>query len=143
MITTRRIATALALAGAAFILYIGIGYLTVPQSIAPSFGLPAWPSGDAEAFMNLKGVRDVASGILFLALLATGQRFATGIAMLAMSVVPLGDMLTILRWDGSTTTAITVHGFTAALVFLAGVLFVREGRTPATATAPTRVATHA
>lgn len=127
--TRIRINTALALIGAAFILYIGVSYLIDPASTAPGFGLPAWPHGQAAAFMNLKGVRDTTSGVVILALLATRQRFALGVTMLALTLTPVGDMLTVLTHHGSVATALSVHGLTAVLVILTGVLLVREGRT--------------
>jgi hypothetical protein len=124
--TRTRIATALVLIGVAFILYIGLGYVLAPNSMAPGFGLPAWPQGESSAFMTLKGVRDISSGVVLLALLLTRQRFALGIAMLAVAVTPVGDMLTVLNNHGSVTTALSVHGLTAALVAATGVLLVRE-----------------
>ncbi|MGF0317132.1 DUF4267 domain-containing protein [Nocardia fluminea] len=130
--TTSRIATALSLLGGLFIIYVGINYLIVPETTAAGFGLPAVPEGDAVAFLNLKGVRDVVSGLVILGLLATKQRFALGVAMLANSLTPFGDMATVLSWHGSTATALGVHGFTAVLVALAGVLLLREGRVNAT-----------
>ena len=124
--TRTRIATALVLIGVAFILYIGLSYVLAPNSMAPGFGLPAWPQGESSAFMTLKGVRDISSGVVLLALLLTRQRFALGIAMLAVAVTPVGDMLTVLNNHGSVTTALSVHGLTAALVAATGVLLVRE-----------------
>jgi hypothetical protein len=94
--TRIRINTALALIGAAFILYIGVSYLIDPASTTPGFGLPARPHSQAAAFMNLEGVRDITSGVVILALLATRQRFALGVTMLALSLTPIGDMLTAL-----------------------------------------------
>ncbi|KAA8888263.1 DUF4267 domain-containing protein [Nocardia colli] len=137
--TTARIATALSLAGAAFILYIGISYLFTPDAIAPGFGLPAWPDGDAAAFMNLKGVRDTVFGILILVLLAAKQRYALGIATLVIALVPVGDMLTVLSWSGSSAAAFGIHGLTAALVFLTGALLLREHQL-ATKTTPEPIA---
>ncbi|NEW40383.1 DUF4267 domain-containing protein [Nocardia cyriacigeorgica] len=136
-----RINTGLSLLGAAFILYIGISYLITPETIATGFGLPAWPEGEASAFMNLKGVRDTASGVLILALLATGHRHALGIALLAMSLVPIGDMLTVLSWDGSTAIALGVHGLTAAWVAVTGGLLLREPRVQRTDSISHRPAT--
>ncbi|MEV6555394.1 DUF4267 domain-containing protein [Nocardia sp. NPDC051756] len=124
--TTSRIATALSLAGAAFILYIGLSYLLTPDTIAPGFGLPAWPDGDAAAFMNLKGVRDTVFGVLILVLLAAKQRYALGIATLVIALVPVGDMLTVLSWSGSSAAAFGIHGLTAAVVFLTGGMLLRE-----------------
>lgn len=121
-----RLATGLSLLGAAFILYIGIGYLVGPATMAPGFGLPAWPEGDAVAFMQLKGVRDTVSGLIILALLLAGQRYALGIVTLVVALIPLGDMVTVLQWDGSTATAFGIHGLTAAAVALTGGLLLWE-----------------
>ncbi|MEU7140087.1 DUF4267 domain-containing protein [Nocardia sp. NPDC046473] len=124
--TISRIATTLSLIGAAFILYIGLSYLLTPDTTAPGFGLPAWPTGDATAFMNLKGVRDTVLGVLILVLLAAKQRYALGIVTLVIALVPVGDMLTVLSWHGSPAAAFGIHGLTAALVFLTGGLLLRE-----------------
>ncbi|WP_431967769.1 DUF4267 domain-containing protein [Nocardia sp. bgisy134] len=124
--TISRIATVLSLIGAAFILYVGLSYVIAPDSVAPGFGLPAWPDGEAAAFMNLKGVRDIASGLVILALLAAKQRYALGIATVVIALIPFGDMLTVLRWDGSAGAAFGIHGLTAALVALTGALLIRE-----------------
>ncbi|MEV0245350.1 DUF4267 domain-containing protein [Nocardia sp. NPDC050712] len=136
-----RLATVFSLIGAAFILYIGISYLITPETIATGFGLPAWPEGDAVAFMNLKGVRDTVSGILILVLLATKQRYALGITTLVIALIPLGDMLTVFSWDGSAATALGIHGLTAVFVALTGGLLIRESRTaPAPARVPAPIA---
>ncbi|MFE7744509.1 DUF4267 domain-containing protein [Nocardia sp. NPDC057455] len=124
--TLSRITTVLSLIGAAFILYIGISYLFAPDTIAPGFGLPAWPEGDAAAFMTLKGVRDTVFGLLILALLGLRQRYALGIVTLVVALVPVGDMLTVLSWNGSAAAAFGIHGLTAVLVALTGGLLLRE-----------------
>ncbi|WP_327109861.1 DUF4267 domain-containing protein [Nocardia sp. NBC_01730] len=54
------------------------------------------------------------------------RRYALGIATLVIALVPIGDMLTVLSWSGSTATAFGVHGLTAVLVALTGVLLIRE-----------------
>jgi hypothetical protein len=124
--TISRIATAFSLIGAAFIIYIGISYLVTPETTATGFGLPAWPSGDAVAFLNLKGVRDIVSGLIILVLLATKKRYALGIVTLVSALVPVGDMLTVLSWGGSTAAAFGIHGLTALFVAVTGVLLIRE-----------------
>ncbi|GAA5041658.1 DUF4267 domain-containing protein [Nocardia callitridis] len=129
---TTRIATALALLGAVFILYIGLSYLIAPETTATGFGLPEWPTGDAVAFMNLKGVRDTVSGIAILALLAARQRYALGILTLVIALIPIGDMITVLSWNGSPAAAFGIHGVTAVLVALTGTLLLREHKTAAT-----------
>ncbi len=127
-IATSRLATVLSLIGAAFILFVGVGYLIAPQSMSDSFGLPAAPEGPAEGFLNVKGVRDVVTGLILLALLASRQRRALGIATLTIALIPAGDMTTILIRHGSTSTALGVHGLTAVMVAVTGVLLLRETR---------------
>lgn len=126
MTTVRRIATVLSLSLAAFILYFGIGYLIAPEWIATGFGLPVWPTGEAAAFSNLKGIRDTVCGIVVLVLLALGQRYALGVVMLGFALIPVGDMLTVLLHNGSAAAAFGIHGLTAVLVALTGGLLIRE-----------------
>ncbi|WP_328401744.1 DUF4267 domain-containing protein [Nocardia sp. NBC_00403] len=121
-----RLGTAGAVMGAAFIIAVGAGYLLAPQAMAPGFGFTDWPHGEANGFLNVKGVRDVVSGLILLALLAAGQRRAVGVATLTVALIPTGDMLTILLRHGSTATALSVHGLTAALVAASGALLLRR-----------------
>ncbi|GAA2093971.1 DUF4267 domain-containing protein [Kitasatospora saccharophila] len=111
--------------------YIGISFLVSPESTASGFGLPVWPQGEAAAFLNLKGIRDLVSGLVPLALLLTGHRRALGWALLAESVTPFGDAVTILARHGSTATAFGVHFATAVFVVVTAVLLLTErgGRT--------------
>ncbi|WP_063038529.1 DUF4267 domain-containing protein [Nocardia pseudovaccinii] len=121
-----RLGTAGAVLGAGFIMSVGGGYLLAPQRMAPDFGFTDWPRGEAVGFLNVKGVRDVVTGLIVLALLAGGQRRAVGVAVLTIALIPTGDMLTILVRRGSTATALSVHGLTAALVAASGALLLRR-----------------
>ncbi|MGW6137844.1 DUF4267 domain-containing protein [Streptomyces sp. NPDC055140] len=124
--TVKHFAGALAALGAAFIIYIGLSYLIAPQDTAPDFGVPTWPRHDGTAFLAVKGVRDIATGLVILVLLLTGQRRALGWAMAAITFVPAGDMAIVLSNGGSAATAYGVHGATAACVALTAVLLLRE-----------------
>ncbi|MEV0332091.1 DUF4267 domain-containing protein [Nocardia sp. NPDC050717] len=127
-----RIATALALVTGVFIIYTGITFLIDPVATASGFGLPAWPEGEAAGFLNVKGDRDIASGLVILALVALRQRLALGVAMLAMTAAPFGDMLIVLSRGGSTALAFGMHGVAAAIVATSGILLLREHRKSAT-----------
>jgi hemerythrin-like domain-containing protein len=127
-VRTSRAGTGLALATGLGISYVGLSYLLDPSGTAPGFGLPSWPSGDAAGWMNIKGARDLGTGLAVLALLARGKREALGLVMLAFSTIPAGDMLTVLSRHGSKATAFGVHGLTAAAVLASGVLLLRAAR---------------
>lgn len=123
------VGTVLAVVGSFFIIYVGANYLLAPQSTAPDFGLPSWPRGEGSGFLAVKGVRDIASGLVILAVLATGNRRALGWVMLATALTPIGDMLIVLLSSGVPATAFGVHGATATAVILAGALLLSDSRT--------------
>ncbi|WP_440901271.1 DUF4267 domain-containing protein [Actinosynnema sp.] len=119
------VATTLTVAAALSIIVIGGLYLLAPQRIASTFGLPTWPREPGETgWLNLKGVRDVVSGLVILIPLALGHADLTGYVLLAAALTPLGDMLTILRHRGNRALAYGMHGGTAVVVALAGVLLL-------------------
>ena len=107
------------------IMSIGVMYLARPASVMPSFGL-ALPRNEAgmSPWVRLKGSRDLASGLLVLALVAWGDHVLLGIALAILAIIPIGDMTVILAAKGSTRTAVTVHGLTAALLILAAILLM-------------------
>ncbi|BAJ27482.1 MULTISPECIES: DUF4267 domain-containing protein [Kitasatospora] len=108
--------------------YVGVSYLFAPEQTASGFGMPVWPRGEAADFLTVKGVRDVVSGLVPLALLLTGHRRALGWALLAESVTPFGDATTILLHHGSTATAFGVHAATAVFVVVTAALLLTERR---------------
>jgi hypothetical protein len=110
------------------IIGIGARFLIAPAAGAAGFGVAAPAAGPAGAYLAVKGVRDIASGLVVLALLATGPRRAVGAALLALTVVPLGDAAIVLRHGGSRATAYGVHGATAAVLVAVGLLLLGRGR---------------
>jgi hypothetical protein len=136
----KHLATGLAILGGIFIIYIGVSYLLNPQTAAAGFGVPTWPHRDGTAFLAVKGVRDIATGLVVFALLLTGHRRALGWAMLALAFVPAGDMVIVLSQGGSPATAFGIHGLTAAAVVVSAALLLRERPIPAAISASTRPA---
>jgi hypothetical protein len=133
-LTRSTIGTALAVVGSLFIIYVGVSYLLAPQTNAAQFGLPSWPHGSDAAFLSVKGLRDLVSGLVILVVLVTASRRALGWVLLAAAVTPVGDMIIVLANGGSASTAVGVHGSTAAAVLLGAVLLLtapgRAGRPP-------------
>ena len=115
-------AIGMALLVAAGIIVIGTMYLIDPRAATQSFGLPLPEDGANIAWwLRLKGVRDIVSGLLVLALVVWGVPRIVGIALLIEAMIPAGDMSLILAANGSTKTAFGIHGLTAALMILAAV----------------------
>jgi uncharacterized membrane protein len=111
---------------AAAIIVIGCFYLLSPQQITGSFGLklPA-PDADTRAWLRLKGIRDLASGLLVLTLMATTGARSVGIALLVLAITPLGDMSIILGSGGSKSKAVSIHGVTCAAMLVVGLFLIK------------------
>jgi hypothetical protein len=104
------------------IIVLGTQYVVTPWATTRSFGLPR-PADDAvtAAWLRLKGVRDIASGLAVFALMVWGGPRLVGLILIVEAVIPLGDMSVILAANGSPKSAFGIHGFTALLMLLVGV----------------------
>ncbi|MFF2503100.1 DUF4267 domain-containing protein [Streptomyces sp. NPDC058067] len=129
----KKINTVLAAAFILFILWFGSEFILIPETVAPTFGLPSWPSGDGGGFLIVKGTRDVVMALVLGVLLVTGHRRALGWAMLVEAFAAYGDMTNVLAHHGSVATALGVHCLTATLMVVNGLLILRETRTVAAA----------
>lgn len=121
MILTAEILTAL---GALGILFIGFRYVLAPFASAPTFGLPDWPKETFQSWLNLKGVRDIGTGLLTIAMLLTATQSTLGVFLLVIAVIPAGDMLVVLRYGGSRPLAYGMHGGTSAALVLLGLVLL-------------------
>ncbi|AXB47234.1 DUF4267 domain-containing protein [Amycolatopsis albispora] len=122
----QKIANAIVLVVGLGIIYVGANFLLGPDAAATGYGVPASSAGDAGAYLAVKGIRDVASGLVLLTLMALGQRRAMGWVLLAMTVIPLTDGLIVLTHDGSVAAAFGWH-FSTAAVMLVGVSLILSG----------------
>jgi hypothetical protein len=107
------------------IIVIGCFYLVSPERISGSFGLkPPASNADTRAWLRLKGIRDVASGLAMLTLMLTTDSRTVGIVLLVFTIIPFGDMSNILASGGRKATAFSVHGVTCAVMLFAGLLLI-------------------
>jgi hypothetical protein len=108
------------------ILFIGVRFLLAPRPSAAGYGVAVGPqAGDATAYLAVKGVRDVGSGLIAIALILAATPQALGWFMLSAAVMPIGDALIVLRYRGPKLTAYAVHGATAAVMVVAAALLLR------------------
>jgi hypothetical protein len=107
------------------IIVIGCFYLASPGRISGTFGLkPPASDADTRAWLRLKGIRDLASGLVVLAMMLTADGRAVGIALLVEAIIPLGDMSIILGSGGSKSKALSIHGVTCAVMLVVGLLLI-------------------
>lgn len=115
------IGLALVWIAAAGIIWVGIAYLTRSESMARNFGLHTLPPPSARAWWQLKGIRDVVSGLLAIVGVLAAPH-ALWILLLVSAITPLGDALVVLGNRGRVGAALGIHGATAALLVVAAVL---------------------
>jgi len=101
------------------IIFIGARFLFAPSVAAAGYGIAE--SVD-DAYLSVKGVRDIASGLIALVLLAARTPHLLGWFMVAASTIPIGDAVIVLRHDGSKAIALGVHAATAAVTLATAVL---------------------
>ena len=108
------------------IIIIGALYIASPEKMTGSFGLKL-PSSDpaTRAWLRLKGIRDIVSGLVILTLFITTNPRTVGIAFLVESLTAFGDMTNVLSSGGSKQAAFSIHGATFAVMVVTG-LFLTQ-----------------
>jgi hypothetical protein len=119
MTTIATAAFAVAVLGCVFILFIGARFLAAPRVAMAGFGVP---DDSLRALTNIKGVRDITSGVVPLVVLAAAGQHAFGWALLAAAITPIGDAVIVIRNGGTLRHALSVHAATAATLVVAGLL---------------------
>jgi hypothetical protein len=107
------------------IIVIGCFYLVSPERISGTFGLrPPASDADTRAWLRPKGIRDIASGLVVLAMMLAADRRVLGIVLLVEAIIPFGDMSINLASGGSKSRAFSVHGVTCAVMLVVGLSLI-------------------
>ena len=106
------------------IIYVGLAYLAKNEKNAAGFGLRTLPRPEARGWWQVKGIRDVTTGVLALTwiFLAPAQ---LGWLLLVLALIPAGDASIVMR-GGNPKTALGIHGLTA-VVMVIGSVFLLTG----------------
>lgn len=118
----------IALLSGVAITVIGLLYLIRPRMIAATFGLTSLPATDATPWLRLKGVRDLATGMVAGVLLLTAPAHVIGWALLAFVVIPIGDATTVIASQGKVSAAWGIHGSTALVMIVGSFLLLVGSR---------------
>lgn len=119
------IGSSLAAVIAIAVVFMGTSFFWAPQGAA-GFGIPNSPIEDPafRAWLRVKGVRDMTSGVCILILLAVGTPALLGGLMLALTLIPIGDAAIVLRNKGPKSAAYGIHAASAAVVLTAATLLL-------------------
>ncbi len=102
------------------IIVIGLRFFLFPVSSAAGYGITV--RDGRNAYLPVKGLRDLTYGVLGLVLLAVAGARPMGWFMAIAAIVPIGDTLIVLRHGGKKSIAFGVHLATAAAMLVAAAL---------------------
>ena len=101
------------------IIVLGFRFLLQPRQAMLDFGVAA---DNLRALTEIKGARDITSGVVLLVVLAAAGRVTFGWALIAAAITPAADALIVHTNGGKRATALGIHGLTAALLIVAGLV---------------------
>ena len=101
------------------IIAIGIRFILAPERATLDYGVAA---DNVRALTEIKGVRDITSGVVLLVVWAAAGRTTLGWALIAAALTAAGDALIVLTNEGKLSTVLGIHGITAALLVAAGLV---------------------
>ena len=112
-------ALVVALIACVAIIALGIRFLLAPRQATLGFGVGA---DSFRALTEIKGVRDITSGVVPLVAWAAAGRTTLGWVLVAAALTPTADALIVLSNGGKLSTALGIHGLTAGLLVAAGLV---------------------
>lgn len=111
----------------ALLVFIGIRFFAMPQVAETAYGINTQTNGDF-SFHYIKGVRDLVSGSMFIALLLMKQYRALGVMLLIGTLVPSVDLWVVSSHPGYETARIYPHLTAIILCLVLGWYYVRTPR---------------
>ena len=116
---------ALVIATIAAVAIIGLGarFILSPQRATLDYGVAP---DNIRALTEIKGIRDITSGAVVLAVWAGAGTHALGWALTFAALTALGDAVIVRTNGGKLATALGIHGLTAALLIAAGLVLALQ-----------------
>ncbi len=108
-----------AIIACAAIIAIGSRFLLQPRQATLAYGVAP---DNVRALTEIKGVRDITSGVVLLVVWVAAGRTALGWALVAAALTATADALIVLTNGGKLSTVLGIHGLTAALLVAAGLV---------------------
>jgi hypothetical protein len=110
---------------AAAIIFIGARFLAAPRVAAAGYGVsPDIDQPGVRAYLSVKGIRDITTGLLVIVVMTTHLPQLIGWVMLTATIIPIVDATIVLRSGGPKPTAYGVHGGTALVMLITTALLL-------------------
>lgn len=115
-------ALVISLLAAVGIIGLGVRFVLAPGAAMAGYGVSLDAPRALHALTDVKGIRDVTSGAVVLAVWAAAGTSALGWAIVAATLTPVADAIVVRTHGGTTAHALGVHGVTAVLMLAAGLV---------------------
>lgn len=112
-------ALVIAITAAVAIIGLGSRFILSPRKATLDYGVAP---DNVRALTEIKGLRDITSGAVVLAVWAGAGTKALGCALTAAALTALGDALIVRTNGGKLSTALGIHGITAVVLVAAGLI---------------------
>lgn len=112
-------ALVIAIIAAVAIIGLGTRFILSPRQATLDYGVAP---DNVRALTEIKGLRDITSGAVVLAVWAGAGTKALGWALTAAALTALGDALIVRTNGGKLSTALGIHGTTAVVLVAAGLV---------------------
>jgi Domain of unknown function (DUF4267) len=112
-------ALSVALIACVAIIVLGVRFILQPRQATLDFGIAA---DSLRGLTEIKGVRDITSGVVLLVAWAAAGRTTLGWLLVAAAITPTADALIVLTNGGKLAKALGIHALTAALLVAAGLV---------------------
>jgi len=107
------------LVACAAIIALGVRFVVQPHQATFDFGIPA---DSLRGLTEIKGARDVTSGVVPIVAWVSAGRTTLGWVLVAAALTPTADALIVLTNGGKPSRALGIHGVTAGLLVAAGLV---------------------
>ena len=101
------------------IIALGIRFFVQPRQATLDFGIPA---ESLRGLTEIKGARDITSGVVPLVVWASAGQMTLGWVLVAAAITPTADALIVVTNGGKLSRALGVHSVTAGLLVAAGLV---------------------
>lgn len=110
---------------AAAIIVIGARFLIAPRTAAAGYGvLPDVDQAGVRAYMSVKGIRDITTGLFVIVVMLAHATHLVGWVMLTATLIPIVDATIVLSNGGPKSITYGVHGGTAAVMLVTTALLL-------------------
>ena len=119
--TIKHIATSLAAITGIGIIFIGARFFFIPVEAEHAFGIHV--TADNHSFHYIKGIRDIFSGIILLALLLAKEYRALGLMLLCAVIIPAADFLIVYHQPAYESARLIPHLSAVIISIVLGIYY--------------------